>query len=198
MQICPSFLRAKPAIPELDFSGIVVDVGSDVPASRNLAAGVPVFGSVLVGPHVSAGIGSLAEYVVVPATGVVRKPENLTLEKAAGLGVSGCTMLALMDRAKLEKGDKVLVNGASGGIGSMVVQLAKEAVGETGRVVAICSGANVEMVKKLGADEVRILISYDLNQILVSHRLQRVLCFRLISSPGHRLRRKCSSPPIFG
>lgn len=154
MQLCPSILRAKPSIPEMDFSGIVIDVSSDVPAPRELRAGVPIFGSVLVGPHVSAGIGALAEYIALPATSVVRKPENVSLEKAAGLGISGCTALVLMDSARIQKGDRVLVNGASGGIGSIVVQLAKETVGEEGKVMAICSGRNVEMVKELGADEV--------------------------------------------
>jgi reticulon-4-interacting protein 1, mitochondrial len=154
MRLCPSVFRAKPAIPELDFSGIVVEVGSEVPASRELRAGAAVLGSVLIGPHVSAGIGALAEYISLPATSVVRKPENVSLEKAAGFGVSGCTALVLMDNAKVQKGHKVLVNGASGGIGSIVVQLVKKAVGEEGKVVAICSGGNVEMVKGLGADEV--------------------------------------------
>jgi NADPH:quinone reductase-like Zn-dependent oxidoreductase len=166
MQLCPSVIRAKPAIPELDFSGIVVDVGPDVPALRELRAGVPVFGSVLVGQHVSSGIGALAEYIVLPATSVVRKPENVSFEKASGFGVSGCTALVLMDNAKIQKGNKVLVNGASGGIGSIVVQFAKEAVGEEGIVVAICSGGNVEMVKELGADEVCISESIGHSQII--------------------------------
>lgn len=160
VQLCPSILRTKPSIPELDFSGMIVDVGSDVPASRELRAGVPVFGSVLVGPNVSAGIGALAEYITLPATSVVRKPENVSLEKAAGFGVSGCTALVLMDSAKIQKGDKVLINGASGGVGSVVVQFAKEAVGKEGGVVAICSGCNIEMVKELGADEVCISESH--------------------------------------
>jgi reticulon-4-interacting protein 1, mitochondrial len=171
MQLCPSVLRAKPSIPELDFSGIVVDVGSDVPASRELRAGVAVFGSVLVGPHVNAGIGALAEYIALPATSVVRKPENVSLEKAAGFGVSGCTALALMNSAKIQKGDKVLVNGASGGVGSIVVQFAKEAVGEAGRVVAICSGGNVEMVKEIGADEVCISESTEPSLFIIIHLL---------------------------
>jgi len=171
MQLCPSVLRSKPSIPELDFSGMVVDVGSDVPASRELRAGVSVFGSVLVGSHISAGIGALAEYIALPATSVVRKPENVSLEEAAGFGVSGCTALVLMDSAKIQKGDKILINGASGGVGSIVVQFAKEAVGEEGKVVAICSGGNVEMVKELGADEVCISESNERLILIKTHHL---------------------------
>lgn len=154
--MCPSAVRAKPSIPELDFSGIIVGIGAAVPESRNLKVGLPVFGSLLVAPHIKTGAGSLAEYIVVQDTSVVEKPDNISFEKAAGIGVSGCTSMALIESAKLKAGDMVLVNGASGGIGSMVVQLAKEAVGEGGKVVAVCSGSNIEMVKKLGADEVSL------------------------------------------
>jgi NADPH:quinone reductase-like Zn-dependent oxidoreductase len=154
MQLCPMLFRTEPAIPELDFSGKIVAIGSEVPFSRGLSVGSPVFGSVPVRSHLRAGAGALAEYVVVGAETVVRKPENASFEEAAGLTVVGCTAVPLIQRANLKRGDSVLVNGASGGIGSMVVQLAKEAVGESGKVVAICSGRNLELVKSLGADEV--------------------------------------------
>ncbi|PVH71951.1 zinc-binding oxidoreductase [Cadophora sp. DSE1049] len=153
MQICPMIFRAKPAIPEMDFAGTIVQVGPDVPDTRNLKVGTKVFGSVLVGAHIWAGKGSLAEFVVVAADNVCLKPENMSLEEAAGLPVAGCTALTLVDAAKLKEGMKVLINGASGGIGSMTVQMAKSAVGESGKIVAICSKANIEMVKGLGADE---------------------------------------------
>ena len=76
-----------------------------------------------------------------------------------------------MDSAKIQKGDKVLVNGASKGVESIVVQFAKEAVGEAGRVVAICSGGNVEMVKELGADEVCIPESTERSLFVITHLL---------------------------
>jgi reticulon-4-interacting protein 1, mitochondrial len=154
MQLCPMFFRAKPAIPELDFSGEIVAIGSEVPVSRALSVGSPVFGSISIESHLRLGVGALAEYVIVTATNVVRKPENMSFEEAAGLAVVGCTAVPLIEGAKLGRGDSVLVNGASGGIGTMVVQLAKEAVGESGKVVAICSSRNLELVKSLGADEV--------------------------------------------
>jgi reticulon-4-interacting protein 1, mitochondrial len=156
MQLCPFFFRANLAIPELDFSGTLVAAGSAALESGRLAIGDAVFGSVGAGKHIRAGSGSLAEFVVVPVAEVARKPgKHSSSAEAAGLGVAGCTGIALMEKAGLQNGNSVLVNGASGGIGSMVVQMARDAVGSTGRVVAICSGTNVEMVKELGADEVR-------------------------------------------
>jgi len=82
-------------------------------------------------------------------------------EEAAGLPVVGITALSVMDLARVKKGERVMVNGASGGIGSLVVQMAKQAVGEEGRVVAVCSGRNEGMVKGLGADEVSLLMRSD-------------------------------------
>lgn len=154
MQLCPSFLRAKPAIPEMDFSGTLVAAGASALESGRLAIGDAVFGSVGVGKHIKEGSGSLADFVVVSVADVARKPANATDAEVAGLGIAGCTVIAMMDKAGLQIGDSVLVNGASGGVGSMVVQLARDTVGPTGRVVALCSGANAAMVKELGADEV--------------------------------------------
>jgi NADPH:quinone reductase-like Zn-dependent oxidoreductase len=154
MQLCPFIFRATPSIPELDFSGSIASLSPDVPLSRNLTLGTAVFGSVPISAHARFGSGAMAEYVVVPADHVVAKPENASFEDVAGLPVAGSTALAVIEKAGLNKGDMVLINGASGGIGSMVVQMVRDAVGESGRVVAICSGKNVEMVKQLGADEV--------------------------------------------
>jgi NADPH:quinone reductase-like Zn-dependent oxidoreductase len=178
MQLCPSIFRTKPCIPELDFSGTVVSLGPSVPASRGLGKGVEVFGSVLVPAHLK-GAGSLSEYVALEADGVVPMPKAATegseglgkeerAEKAAGLGVNGCTALMQMMEAEkrgLKEGMRVLVNGASGGIGTMVLQLARKAVGPSGQVIAICSGKNAELARKLGADEVstivlRLLVSF--------------------------------------
>ena len=156
IQLCPFLFRSNFAIPELDFSGTIVAVGSAVSETRHLEPGVPVFGSVGMIPHIRTGAGALAEYIKVAASAVVRKPDETPLKEVAGLGVAGCTALVLLEKADLKKGDSVLVNGASGGVGTLVVQLAKDIVGESGRVVALCSGRNVEMVGKLGADEVCI------------------------------------------
>ena len=79
---------------------------------------------------------------------------NRKKDEAAGLGIAGVTALSLLDGAKLKAGEKVLVYGASGGCGSLALQLAKDAVGVDGKVVAVCSERNFGMVKPLGADEV--------------------------------------------
>jgi len=156
MQLCPSILRSFPAVPELDFSGTVVAAGGSISEAQRdeLQPGAAVFGSVPVGLHLRAGSGALAEYVVVPSDGVCAMPMNMSFEEAAGLGVAGSTTLCLVEAMQLHRGDKVLINGASGGIGTMVVQLVRKAVGESGMVVGVCSGRNAEMVRGLGADEI--------------------------------------------
>jgi NADPH:quinone reductase-like Zn-dependent oxidoreductase len=99
MQFRPFLFRSKPAIPELDFVGTLVAVGADVLKDRNLAPGDAIFSFVTVRPHLSASAGTLAEYVVVASSSVVRKPEGIALQGAAGLGVCGSTALTLYDRA---------------------------------------------------------------------------------------------------
>src|SRR5947209_7817610 len=110
MQFCPFIFRSKPAIPELDFAGTLIAVGADVPKDRNLAPGDAVFGSVTVQPHLGASAGALAEYVVVASSSVTRKPEGITLQEAAGLGVCGSTALMLYYRGELKAGESVLIN----------------------------------------------------------------------------------------
>jgi NADPH:quinone reductase-like Zn-dependent oxidoreductase len=161
MQLIPTLFRTNPSIPETDFSGTTIKTGPKVPFSRALVPGTAVFGSIPIGEHVSSGKGVLAEYVVVPAERVCLKPDNVSFEQAAGLPIAGTTALSVLNLAKLKHGYKVLVNGASGGIGCMAVQMAKDVVGESGKVVAVCSGRNLEMVKGLGADEVILLNSID-------------------------------------
>jgi|SRR5271156_5228933 len=90
----------------------------------------------------------------MPAELVIRKPVNASMAEASGLAGVGCTAIQAAEAASLKPGDKVFVNGGSGGLGSMMVQVARAIVGESGQVIATCSGPNVEMVKALGADEV--------------------------------------------
>jgi reticulon-4-interacting protein 1, mitochondrial len=154
MTLCPNVFRATPAIPELDFSGTLVAMGSDV---KDFAVGDKVFGTVLLGPHVKAGIGTLAEYVALEAATVLKIPAGFGEREAAGLPIAACTALVLVETAGLKEGDRVVVNGASGGVGTFAVQMVREKVGKSGKVVWICSGRNAEVVRELGADEVRAL-----------------------------------------
>jgi NADPH:quinone reductase-like Zn-dependent oxidoreductase len=95
---------------------------------------------------------SWAEYAAAPAARLARKPAAISFEEAAAVPVAGLTaLLALRDQAAVEPGQKVLVNGASGGVGTYTVQVAK-ALGAD--VTAVCSTRNVELVRSLGADRV--------------------------------------------
>ena len=105
-------LRPKTPLFGCDFAGVVEAVGKDV---TDLAPGDEVFGG---------RSGAFAEYV--SATNVVRKPGNVTFEEAATMGIAGLTALqGLRDHAKLERGERVLINGASGGVGTLAIQIAK-------------------------------------------------------------------------
>ncbi len=95
---------------------------------------------------------TLAEYVAVPQDKLARMPEGLSFEQAAAIPAAACTALhALRDQAKVKPGQKVLINGASGGVGTFSVQVAKALGAE---VTAVCSTRNVDMVRALGADRV--------------------------------------------
>jgi NADPH:quinone reductase-like Zn-dependent oxidoreductase len=124
-----------------DFAGTVEAVGRDVTQFR---PGDEVFGG---------KSGAFAEYVCVPAVqAVVPRPANLTLEQAAAVPVAALTALqGLRDRGQLQPGHRVLINGASGGVGSFAVQIAKALGAE---VTGVCSTRNVELVRSLGADHV--------------------------------------------
>jgi NADPH:quinone reductase-like Zn-dependent oxidoreductase len=123
-----------------DFAGIAVAVGDDV---AGIQPGDEVYG---------ARAGAFAEYVSA-RTGIARKPANLSFEEAAAVPVAALTALeAVRDKGGLQPGQRVLVNGGSGGVGSFAVQIAK-ALG-AGQVTAVCSARNVEQARSLGADTV--------------------------------------------
>jgi NADPH:quinone reductase-like Zn-dependent oxidoreductase len=132
-------LRPKAPLVGGDFAGTVEAVGKDV---TDLQPGDEVFGG---------GRGSFAEYVCAEK-GVARKPANLTFEEAAAVPVAALTALqGLRDHGGVQPGQKVLINGASGGVGTFAVQIAKALGAE---VTAVCSTRNVDRVRELGADHV--------------------------------------------
>ena len=125
----------------VDFAGTVEAVGSDV---TRFKPGDEVFGG---------RSGAFAEYVVVGEDGAIAlKPGNMTFQQAAAVPIAAITALqALRDKGKLQPGQKVLINGASGGVGTFAVQIAKSFGAE---VTGVCSTRNVEMVLSIGADHV--------------------------------------------
>ena len=132
--------RPKHRVPGACMSGTVEAVGSNVTMFR---AGDEVMGQ--------AANGAFAEYLVLPAAHVALKPKNLSLEDAAAVPWAATALQGLRDAGKLSAGQKVLIHGASGAVGTWAVQIAK-AMGA--HVTAVCSTRNVEMVRALGADEV--------------------------------------------
>ncbi|WP_196812362.1 NAD(P)-dependent alcohol dehydrogenase [Nocardia sp. CNY236] len=132
----------KPTVPIIgsDFAGRVVTVGDEASPFR---PGDEVFGS---------ASQAYAEYVVAPVEHLVAKPTTIGFAEAAGLSITGVTALqGLRDKGELQPGQSVLVNGASGGVGTAAVQLAKWLGAE---VTAVCSSRNMELVGSLGADHV--------------------------------------------
>ena len=125
----------------LEFAGTVAGVGEDV---TGLAIGERVFGS-------SLGFGAHAEYACFPRSRVARMPANATFAEATAIPYGGFTALHFLRRAGIKAGQKVLICGASGSVGSASVQLAKSF---GAHVTGVCSAANFELVKAIGADGV--------------------------------------------
>jgi NADPH:quinone reductase-like Zn-dependent oxidoreductase len=137
--------RGPPRGTGSDVAGEIVEVGS---AAAPRHVGERVFG--LISPM--RRDGAFAEYAIVPAANLCAIPDGIDFEQAAALPVSGGTALqAMVDHACLAAGERVLITGAAGGVGHFAVQIAKH-VGA--HVVGVCSAANVEFVRALGADEV--------------------------------------------
>ena len=96
-------------------------------------------------------MGGFAEYAAVPEDAVVSKPSGLTFEESAAAPMAGSTALQGLQKGKVKPGEKVLINGASGGVGTFAVQIAKALGAE---VTAVCSTRNLELVRSIGADHV--------------------------------------------
>ncbi len=140
MRMVTGLRRPKYRVPGTDIAGTVEAVGKDV---KGLQIGDDVFGWCT---------GAFAEYVTASEDQFVRKPASLTFEQAAAIGVSATAALQLLrDDGHLQSGQKVLINGASGGVGTFAVQIAKAFGAE---VTGVCSTKNVELVRSIGADHV--------------------------------------------
>jgi NADPH:quinone reductase-like Zn-dependent oxidoreductase len=136
-------LRApKAAVLGCDLAGTVEAVGANV---QGFEPGDEVFGSPFM-----RGFGAFAELTAVPAEVLAHKPDALSFPEAAAMPLAALTALqGLRDRAKVEAGQRILIVGASGGVGSFAVQIAKAYGAE---VTGVCSSANADLVRSLGAD----------------------------------------------
>ena len=132
--------RMKTERPGVDVAGGIVAMGKNV---KLFKPGDAAFG---------AGKGAFAEYVCARESKLAPKPEGVSFEQAAAVPIAGMTALqALRDKARLQAGQKVLINGAAGGIGTFAVQIAKSF---GAHVTGVCSTKNAELVRSLGADRV--------------------------------------------
>jgi NADPH:quinone reductase-like Zn-dependent oxidoreductase len=140
MRLATGLRKPKNRVPGTDLAGVVEAVGKDI---QRLRPGDEVFGWCA---------GAFAEYARATEDQLIKKPANLTFDQAAAVGVSASTALQLLrDDAEVQPGRKILINGASGGVGSFAVQIAKAFGAE---VTGVCSTKNVELVRSIGADHV--------------------------------------------
>ena len=171
----------KYKIPGKDVAGIVEAVGADV---KEFKPGDEVFGDLS-----ESGWGAYAEYVVAPEKGLVHKPANISFEAAAAVPESAVVALqGLRHKGKIKPEQKVLIYGASGGIGTFAVQIAKALGAE---VTGVCSTRNLEMVRSLGTDHVIDYTKEDFTQngqhydlILATAGYRSIFDYRRVLNPG--------------
>lgn len=174
------FLKPKHKILGTDIAGQVEAVGRNV---KQFQPGDTIFGDTS-----ACGNGGFAEYVSVPESALALKPANLTFEEAAAVPMAAVTALqGLRDKGQIQPGQKVLINGASGGVGTFAVQLAKVFGAE---VTAVCSTRKLDMARSLGADQVIDYTQEDFTQngqrydlILAANGYHPILDYKRALSP---------------
>jgi NADPH:quinone reductase-like Zn-dependent oxidoreductase len=154
VRLATGLLRPKIPVVGIDLAGEVDAVGKDV---TTLQVGDAVFGEIF-----GSGSGTCAEYACAKATRLGRKPDSLSFQQAAALTTSGTTALrGIRDKGAVQPGQTVLINGASGGVGTFAVQIAKALGAE---VTGVCSAQNAELVRSIGADHVIDYATEDFTQ----------------------------------
>jgi NADPH:quinone reductase-like Zn-dependent oxidoreductase len=149
MRLLFGFPKPKVTRPGRDVAGVVQAVG---PGVTSFKPGDEVFGVCTGGGWMSRCDGAFAEFACTLETGIVLKPASVTFEQAASAPIAALTALqGLRDKGRIEPGQKVLINGAAGGVGTFAVQIARTLGAE---VTGVCSTRNVEMVRRIGASSV--------------------------------------------
>ncbi len=153
IRLMARLLKMSGGRPGVDVAGEVEAVGPNV---KRFKPGDAVFGGCR---------GAFAEYACTAESKVVLKPDNLTFEQAASINVAGLTALqGLRDKGAIQPGNKVLINGAAGGVGTFAVQIARSF---GAHVTGVCSTKNIDLVRSIGADEV---IDYTQNDFTTSNQ----------------------------
>lgn len=187
MRGTPYFIRIVAGLRRPKFTCLGVDVAGQVEAvGRNVTEFKP-------GDEVFGGCrGAFAEYACTSEAALVLKPDNVTFEQAACVPVAAFTALqALRDKGQIQPGQKILINGASGGVGTLAVQIAKSFGAD---VAGVCSTRNVELVRSLGADRV---IDYTLEDFTKAGQLYDVI-FDLVGNHSlSAFRRALNSKGIY-
>ena len=188
-------LKPKNTIPGIDIAGRVETVGRNV---KQFRPGDEVFGDISASSN-----GGFAEYVSVPESALVLKPANLSFEEAAAVPMAAVTALqGLRDKGQIQPGQKVLINGASGGVGTFAVQIAKYFGAE---VTAVCSTRNVDLAHSLGADHVIDYTKedftnrgelYDFIFNAVGKRKAKLLCKKALTPNGKHITVDDGSPKV--
>jgi NADPH:quinone reductase-like Zn-dependent oxidoreductase len=178
-KILPVLPFTTPSIPELEFTGTVVAAGSAASSDvRDVGTRVVAYQNI---PDVMFGRGALAEYVRIPSSQAARLPEGSDMAAMGGVLGSGSTALKMARTGGVKEGHRVLVNGASGSVGKVLMQVCKM---RGAKVVGVASGGNEEMVRGLGADEVCFLFLL-LAALRVGRRWRADLCEQFVDYRKH-------------
>jgi NADPH:quinone reductase-like Zn-dependent oxidoreductase len=181
VRLASGLFKPKKAIPGADIAGRVEAVGAGVTEFR---PGDAVYGDISATDQ-----GGFAEYVAVPASALAPMPANLSFARAAAVPMAAVTALqGLRDRGRVRSGQKVLINGASGGVGTFAVQVARAFGAE---VTAVCSTRNLDQARQLGADHVIDYTKEDFTQngrqydlIFAANGYQSLDAYRRALAPG--------------